>query len=246
MMNRRNFLTLMGTPLLASSDLFIENEEKLNSSEWLVLLSLRKRLIRLKNYVGYRQFNIISYKSALYYARNYSSIGAFTNQELSLIDMFFHEDPSKYGFFGGKTCSNINNNISKKDIVYISGTGHYLFKGKPFEDYHRLLTDVGDTLILTSGIRNVIKQTYLYVNKIYKESGSITKASLSIAPPSYSYHTIQDFDVGKKGLAGLNFTPFFATTKEYRSIRKLHYIDTRYTMNNKDGVRYEPWHIQVI
>lgn len=29
-------------------------------------------------------------------------------------------------------------------------------------------------------------------------------------------------------------------------MRKLTYIEMRYTINNKDGVRYEPWHIKVI
>ncbi len=30
-------------------------------------------------------------------------------------------------------------------------------------------------------------------------------------------------------------------------MRKLKYIDMRYTINNKDGgVRYEPWHVKVI
>jgi len=29
-------------------------------------------------------------------------------------------------------------------------------------------------------------------------------------------------------------------------MKKLPYIGMRYTKNNKDGVRFEPWHVEVI
>ena len=109
-----------------------------------------------------------------------------------------------------------------------------------------MIKDVGDTLILTSGVRNVIKQLSLYINKIYRTHGNITQATYSIAPPAYSYHTISDFDVGRKGLGYLNFTAKFASTKEFEKMVKLDYIGMRYEKNNKDGVRYEPWHVEVI
>jgi hypothetical protein len=257
-MNRRNFLTLSTTaPFIASSLFAIEDNINLNNidikdsinlekNEWLTLVSLRNRIRRLKRYVGYANFNIISFNDSLFYGRNYSSIGRFTKDELALIDKLFYENPEKYGFYGDKTCFNLNNKISKKDIKKIPRTGHYLFKGKPLEDYKRIKKDIGDTIILTSGVRNTMKQLSLYCDKIHKYKGNVTRASHSIAPPAYSYHTTSDFDVGKKGWGYDNFTARFATTKEFRKIKKLNYISMRYTKNNQDGVRYEPWHIKVI
>ncbi|MBN2781949.1 MAG: M15 family metallopeptidase [Campylobacterales bacterium] len=245
-MKRREFLLLgVSTPLLAN-DLFFASDVILSQKEWDTLVSLRNRLNLLKRYVGYANFNVISYSEALYYGRNYSSIGAFSSDELELMDKFFYENPSKYGFFGKKTCAEIDHIISEKDIYKIEHAGHFLFKGKPLADFERLQKDVGDTLVLTSGIRNVIKQMSLYVNKIYRTRGNITQASYSIAPPAYSYHTISDFDVGRKGWGYKNFTADFATTQEFIVMKNLNYIGMRYKKNNKDGVRFEPWHVEVI
>ncbi len=257
-MNRRNFLVISTiSPFFAPSLFAIEDNINLNTNnlstdiylegdEWITLVSLKNRIKRLKRYVGYANFNILSFNDSLFYGRNYPSIGRFTKDELTLIDKLFYEKPEKYGFYGEKTCFNLNNKISKKEVKKIPRTGHYLFKGKPLEDYERLKKDVGDSLVLTSGVRNTMKQLSLYCDKIYKYKGNITRASNSIAPPAYSYHTTSDFDVGKKGWGYDNFTPRFATTKEFRKIRKLNYISMRYTKNNQDGVRYEPWHIKVI
>ncbi len=256
-MNRRNFLTLTTlTPFIANNLMAIEDnlnksnkntaDVYLETKEWNTLVSLRKRIRKLKNYVGFANFNIISFNDAMFYGRNYSAIGKFTKDELELIDRLFYEDPKKYGFYGEKTCFNINNKIARKDIKKIPHTGHFLFKGKPLDDYKRIKKDVGKSIILTSGIRNTMKQLSLYVDKIYHNKGNMTNASNSIAPPAYSYHTTSDFDVGRKGWGYRNFTADFATTKEFQKIMKLNYISVRYTQNNKDGVRYEPWHIKVI
>ncbi len=258
-MNRRNFLTLTALSPIFTKDLMaIEDNINLNNKdilfnsiylkgkEWDALVSLNSRLKRLKRYVGFANFNILSFNDSLFYGRNYPKIGRFTHDELILIDKLFYENPEKYGFFGEKTCFNLQNKIPRKSVKKIPRTGHYVFKGKPLDDYNRLKRDVGNNLILTSGVRNTMKQLSLYCNKIYKYNGNITKASTSIAPPAYSYHTTSDFDVGKKGWGYDNFTARFATTKEFKKIIKLDYISMRYTVNNKDGVRYEPWHIKVI
>ncbi len=163
-----------------------------------------------------------------------------------MIDRLFYENPNKYGFYGTKTCRDLNNIIVKKDVKKIPYTGHYIFKGKSQEDYENIITDIGDTLILTSGVRNVVKQLSLYVNKIYNCGGNMTKATTSIAPPAYSYHTISDFDIGVVGWGYKNFTSEFARTQEFQDMTKLSYIGMRYTKGNKDGVRFEPWHIEVI
>ncbi len=245
-MNRRNFLTCVALTPLFSSELLASNDVYLSANEWELLVSVNSRLKRLKNYIGYANFNLISFNDALFYGRNYHKVGAFTKMEIAFMEQLFGEDPNTYGFYGNKTCDNINNKISRKEVNKIPRTGHYLFHGKPQEDYESLIQDVGNTLVLTSGVRNVVKQMSLYTNKIYNCRGNMTKATKHIAPPAYSYHTVHDFDVGKKGWGYKNFTADFASTYEFKEMRKLDYISMRYSKNNRDGVRFEPWHVEVI
>lgn len=246
-MNRRNFL-LFGavSPLLANDFISKNSDIYLDKKDMQVLYSLDKRLSRVRGFVGFGRFNYISYDEVLFYARNYPSIGKFTDAEKKLIEKLFYTDPKKFGFYGEKTIENLTNKIDINDITKISYSGHYVFKGKPFKDYNRIINDVGENIILTSGVRNTVKQLSLYVSKIKRSNGNITKASTNIAPPAYTYHAISDFDVGKKGWGGKNFTSAFARTEEFYKIRKLDYIGIRYTLNNKDGVRFEPWHVKVI
>jgi hypothetical protein len=246
-MNRRNFLTCVAlTPVLSTNLMAEDNDIYLTPDEFLTISSLNIRLKRLKSFVGFANFNLISYKQALYYGRNYSKIGAFTQKEIGMIERLFDETPYSYGFYGEKTCMNLDNTVSKKDVKKIPYTGHYLFRGKAEDNYKKLVTDVGNSIILTSGVRNVMKQMSLYVNKIYNCGGNMTKATISIAPPAYSYHTISDFDVGRRGWGYKNFTADFALTNEFQMMTKLDYISMRYTMNNRDGVRFEPWHVEII
>ena len=105
---------------------------------------------------------------------------------------------------------------------------------------------MGDTVVLTSGVRGVAKQMYLFVNKAVDTGGNLSMASRSLAPPGYSFHGAGDFDVGKKGFGYRNFTEDFARTDEYKKLRDLGYIDIRYPMGNLYGVRYEPWHVKVV
>ena len=246
-MNRRNFLACaVLTPVFANELLAQSDDIYLSKAEWKTLVSVNERLKRVKKHIGFANFNLISFKDTLFYARNYHKIGTFTKEELALIDKLFYENPAKYGFYGEQTCENINNKISKKDVVKIPYTGHYIFKGKAKNDYDNLIKDIGDTIILTSGVRNVVKQLSLYTNKIYRCRGNISKASVSIAPPSCSYHTISDFDIGIKGWGYKNFTADFARTYEFSKMVQLDYIGMRYDKNNKDGVRFEPWHVEVI
>jgi hypothetical protein len=246
-MNRRKFLAFLSVSPVITSDLMAsEGDFYLNRDEFRLIQTINHRLKRVKRYIGYAHFNLITFEKTLYYARNFPKIGAFTKEEIAFIERLFYEDPSKYGFYGRKTCFDINNHIALKDVKKIPRTGHYLFNGKPQEDYKRIISDVGNSLILTSGIRNVVRQLSLYVNKIYNCSGNMTKATIQIAPPAYSYHTVSDFDVGKKGWGYKNFTADFAYTSEFVKMKKLHYIGMRYKKNNQDGVRFEPWHVEVI
>ena len=86
----------------------------------------------------------------------------------------------------------------------------------------------------------------MFVDKLYSKKANLSLTSRSIAPPAFTYDSIGDFDIGKKGFGYANFTARFALTDEFREMKKLKYIDMRYTVNNKDGVRYEPWHIKII
>jgi len=222
-----------------TSDVYLSHED------FVTLGILRQRFKRLKKFVGYANFNIISYNSSMYYARNYSSIGKFSQEEIYLMERFFYEDPSRYGFYGDRTVQNITDYIRRKDLTKISRSGHFIFKGPSLESYERLQHDV-DTrdIILTSGVRSVIKQMRLFVDKLYRNKGNLTRTTNAIAPPAYSYHSTGDYDLGKKGFGFANFTPRFALTKEYNELQKLSYIEMRYTLLNNDGVRYEPWHIK--
>jgi len=246
-MNRRNFLLLSTlSPVFAKDYVTLNQDVNLHIDDLKILHTLDYRFKKLRRYIGFANFNIISLDQALYYGRNYSSIGKFTQAELLLIEKLFYSEPNNFGFYGDKTIENISQKINKKDIQKISHSGHFIFKGKPLDDYNRILKDVGDNLILTSGIRNVVKQLSLYVSKLKSLNGNLSLASNVIAPPAYTYHAISDFDVGKKGWGNRNFTSEFARTEEFYKMQKLDYVSIRYTINNKDGVRFEPWHVKVI
>ena len=124
--------------------------------------------------------------------------------------------------------------------------GHYLFKGDALKKYDKIRRDIGDSIVLTSGIRSVVKQIHLFLNKVHEVEGNLSVASYSLAPPGHSYHAIGDFDVGKVGFGKRNFTADFSDTDEFKRLTDLGYIDIRYPQNNPFGVRYEPWHIKVV
>ncbi len=208
--------------------------------------SVRYKLRQIQRYVGFGNFNILSFDKAVSVARWGRGIKRFTKEELNFMESLYYYDPSIHGFYGNRTSFNITEKINKKDVYKVPRTGHYLFKGKTVETYNHMKNDIGNTIVLTSGVRSIVKQMKLYVDKIYRTNGNLSKASRAIAPPGYSYHTIGDFDIGKKGFGYSNFTPRFALTDEFSKMRKLKYIDMRYTINNKDGVRYEPWHIKIV
>lgn len=209
-------------------------------------LSVRDKLTLVQRYIGYGNFNIITFDDMLKIAINDSKIGQFSKNELEFLELIFYRDPQIHGFYGEKITKNITDEINKKEIIKIPNTGHFLFKGHSENTYYKMVDDIGDTLFLTSGIRSVVKQTKLFLDKLHSVDGNFTQASRSLAPPAYTYHSIGDFDVGKKGFGYDNFTPRFALTEEFFAMRKLKYIDMRYTINNKDGVRYEPWHVKII
>jgi len=245
--DRRKFIllssSLITTPAFASiktsNDIFVPDFYKKT------FYSLHKKLYMLQHIVGYANFNLLSFDEALSLAKRYSKIGAFTQKEIDFIEYLFYSPGEHFGFLGERTVNKLSHKINKKDTVKIPRTGHYVFKGESLIIYNKMIKDV-DNIYLTSGIRGVVKQLKLFVGKIYRTNLNISKAAFSIAPPGYSYHTISDFDVGKRGWGYKNFTSKFAKTKEFFEIRHLNYVGIRYRRDNHYGVRFEPWHIKVI
>lgn len=139
----------------------------------------------------------------------------------------------------------LTENIQRKDVVKVPGTGNYLYKGHSREIYNNIRKSIGRDVILTSGIRSVMKQFLLFLRKACRSQGNLSLASRSLAPPGYSYHAIGDFDVGQVGFGALNFTSKFAETKVFHQLQDLGYIQLRYTEDNLLGVRFEPWHIRI-
>ncbi len=217
----------------------------LSKKEYLLLQSSVKRLKRLQSIVGHGNFHLLSLDSALKTARNYPAIGRFTRSELEFMEMVFHKDAAQYGFYGEKPITSMSAAITNNRSVKVPFSGNYLYKGKPHETYKQIIKIVGNKVVLTSGIRGVVKQFYLFLNKVYKNRGNVSLASRSLAPPGYSFHGIGDFDVGQVGFGASNFTERFITTELYKKLEDLGYLKLRYPMENHLGVRYEPWHIKI-
>jgi D-alanyl-D-alanine carboxypeptidase len=204
------------------------------------------RLLRLQRYVGYGNFNIIGWDQSLQMAAGRAQIGAFSKAELELIEELFFTNAGSLGFYGDKVVTQLSSTVPKQDILKIPATGHYLFKGIAVDTYQKIRKDVGESIVLTSGIRSVVKQIFLFLNKVAKVDGNLSLASYSLAPPGHSYHAIGDFDVGKVGFGRKNFSEAFAGTDEFKRLADLGYLDIRYPQQNPYGVRYEPWHIKVV
>lgn len=204
------------------------------------------RLDRVQKLVGYGNFNLLSFDETLHYARNYPKIGLFTQKEKEFLEKIFFKDATHYGFMGNKVLTNLTTRISKSSTLKIPGSGHYLFKGDTLKVYKKIKKDIGKNIVLTSGIRGIVKQIHLFLAKAMETNGNLSRASRSLAPPGHSYHGIGDFDVGKKGFGHLNFTTKFSETNEYKRLCDLGYILIRYPKDNPYGVRYEPWHIKIV
>lgn len=223
-----------------SEDLF------LNARKRIVSQAILKKIMAVQKVIGFANFNLISFDEMLGYARRFPQISRFTETELALMDELFFYDANKYGFHGNKVIKDLTSKINKKETVKIAGSGHYLFQGEALNKFNMLKKDVGPNLVLTSGVRSIVKQLQLFLAKLNSSEGNLSLASRSLAPPGHSYHGIGDFDVGKKGFGKLNFTSQFSNTEEYKKLIELKYVDIRYTKDNNIGVRYEPWHIKVV
>jgi hypothetical protein len=217
-----------------------------SNEELSTLKAVQGKLAAVSRYVGQGNFNIISFDRARNVASSAASIGAFTDEQIVYIEALFHRDAREYGFYGEKVSSELTFTIDPKDVVKIPGSGHYLYREQSVDVFNKVKKDIGETIFLTSGVRGVPKQMYLFLSKTIVCNGNYSEASRSLAPAGYSYHAIGDFDVGKVGLGERNFTQDFAATREYEMLMQLGYIAIRYPRGNPFGVYFEPWHVEVV
>jgi hypothetical protein len=203
------------------------------------------RLRRLQQLVGHGNFHILSFPNGLATARNYSKVGKFTKPELRFMEIIFYEEGQRYGFFGQKPLKEITDQVKKDNVVKIPYSGNYLYKDRSIKIYEKIKKELGEQVVLTSGIRGVMKQFLLFLNKAYINNGNLSLASRSLAPPGYSFHGNGDFDVGQAGFGAFNFTERFTDTKVFKRLSELGYLKLRYPKENPLGVRYEPWHIKI-
>ncbi|WDP85896.1 MAG: D-alanyl-D-alanine carboxypeptidase family protein [Desulfobacter sp.] len=217
----------------------------LSSAQMGLLHSCLVRMKRIQRVMGYGHFCLAGFDDALAYAGSYARIGKFTTQEIQFLEDLFYTPAGAYGFMGEKPIQKITMKINRKKSVKIPGTGHYLYRGKPVQMYKDIQKKIGPEAVLTSGIRGVMKQFLLFLNKTASSRGNLSMASRSLAPPGYSFHGTGDFDVGEKGFGVDNFTEKFIQTRVYNQLSDLGYIKFRYDRENDLGVRFEPWHVEV-
>lgn len=211
---------------------------------WLLKASVQ-RLERLQRTAGYAKFHLLDFDEALTIARDYPEVGELPKAEVEFLEGVFYADAIRYGFYGEKNMTRITEKIPSRVVVKIPHSGHFLYRGLPLELYERIKRDVGDRVLLTSGVRGIMKQFQLFLRKAYDNGGNLSLASRSLAPPGFSFHGISDFDVGQRGFGDDNFTLRFTSSEVYAKLKKLAYIDLRYPQDNMLGVRFEPWHIKV-
>ena len=210
-----------------------------------LLKSVVKRLQRVRSHVGHGNFCILGYADCLKIARNAPRVGAFPTVEENFMEEIFFRDAKEYGFMGEKQITSLTENINPLDVYKVPYSGNYLYLGASYEKYLKIRQEVGEELVLTSGIRGLTKQFYLFMSKADRYDGNLSLASRSLAPPGYSYHATGDFDVGQRGFGGGNFSEEFTHTRVFSQLIDLGYVRSRYERDNMFGVRYEPWHIKL-
>jgi len=244
-MDRRSFLVY--TAALSGTLAFGATEEIDGVSSMRgaspVVVSLLDKLNTVQSWVGYVQFNAISFDEMLKTAAYCKK--PLTSSEIGYIETIFYGDPRRYGFYGERTVPNLTAITSKSNLEYINKTGHFLLKGAAVEKYNTIKKLIGNDVILTSGVRAPVKQLQLFLKKMVSEGGNLRAASTAIAPPGFTFHSVGDFDIGKVGYGQYNFTERFQETDVFKKLYDGGYISIRYTTNNPYGVRYEPWHIKV-
>lgn len=217
----------------------------LSESDFQLLERVVSRFVRIRSTLGHGHFCVIDFDEALKASKRYSRIGRFSKRELSFLEYIFYQDAAVYGFKGNRQLVQLTDTVKQNSILKIPYSGNYLFNGDSLAKFESLKKEIGTELVLTSGIRGIIKQFHLFLSKAYRYNGNLSLASRSLAPPGYSYHATGDFDVGQKGFGGGNFSIKFTSTPVFQTLAKQGYVEYRYQKDNMLGVRYEPWHIKL-
>jgi len=260
-MGRRALLRALGSgavglaaaalPALSRADTGADFDAAWPGDVWLARADARllettlARLRRVERTVGHGNFHTLGFDAMLRFGRGHASVGPFTRAELDFIERIFHADARRYGFMGSKVATRLTEPVPRT-LVRPSGTAQRLVRGDALGRFEKMRAEVGEDLVLTSGVRGVVKQARLFLAKVAASGGNLSRASRSLAPPGYSYHGIGDFDVGQRGLGAANFTERFASTELYRRLVGAGHLVERYPIGNTLGVRHEPWHVMVI
>jgi D-alanyl-D-alanine carboxypeptidase len=210
-----------------------------------MIAGILTKLRAVQKHVGAGHFNLLGMDDFFRGTERAPGIDAITSAEKAFVESLFYRDAKILGFQGDRVFKSLTDEVAKREAIKVPYTGHFLRKGPAFDTYMKIKKDVGDSLILTSGVRALAKQFHLFLEKTTASNHNYSRASRSIAPPGYSFHGLYDFDVGKIGFGASNFTDEFASTKEFQELSRLGYVDIRYKERNDLGVRFEPWHIKI-
>jgi len=164
------------------------DDVQLDNALFKVFESTVMRLRRLQQFVGHGNFQILSFEDGLNMARKYSRIGAFSKAEIRFMEVIFYAEADRYGFLGQKPLNKLTDRIKTKEVIKVPHTGNYLYRGLPLETFKKIKRLVGEQVVLTSGIRGIMKQFLLFLNKAAKNNGNLSITSRSLAPPGYSFH----------------------------------------------------------
>ena len=110
-------------------------------------------------------------------------------------------------------------------------------KGEPETLYNQIKKDIGNQVILTSGVRNIVKQMH-FLAKAIEANGNLSRAFRTLLSWNRRFRHRQDLLWVEK------FTTAFSRTTEYQKFARLDYVDIRYPAENLFGVRFEPWYIK--
>lgn len=210
-----------------------------------LLFSVMSRLDRLQKQVGHGWFYLLGMDEAIRVARR-PAVGAFPQEELTFLEDLFHAPASGYGFMDRKPLEGFTSSIDKNKVIKVSGMGNFIYRGEAQAKWGSIQRIMGDDVVLTSGVRGVIKQFHLFLAKAQRYGGNLSLASRSLAPPGYSFHGVGDFDVGQRGFGVRNFMVDFTQTPVFQELSERGFISLRYPRDNFLGVRFEPWHVKVV
>lgn len=221
------------------TDIILQEKEKA------LLNSIMAKLTAIQNIVGHGKFYLLGIDEAINIAKR-SSIENFSRKETLFLEELFYIDASNYGFMDKKPLKSFTTIIPQNNVYKVPGMGNFIYKGLPQKKWAEIQKIIGKDVVLTSGVRGIIKQFYLFLTKAQRHNGNLSLASRSLAPPGYSFHGIGDFDVGQRGFGYRNFTADFTTTSVYKQLSVTGYLSLRYPKDNFLGVRFEPWHVKVV